>query len=395
MEGKKSRVSSEKTGMTKSHSSTSSLSSIPRLPPIESGIAKTIAEVPNDQMRQKLSKVLEGGKRDIVLATESVVEQVRIAEQQITSRLDSLSQEIQNAVEREMKLKDSEISELRLRYEESDSRVASLLERERGLVEQQSQLSIELVLERRAKLNAQTELKSFNKQVEELKGKIDEFISNEKDKKTDEMKAKNDLSVKMKENKDECSNLKRQLEEERELRRKEKESIKLDSSDKHNKESMRLHQEVNKWKLKCEKCLDEIQSVKKETKAKEEELRRERVAQEEKYKYENGQHKSTLKMLEEKILFLTETQESDRASKGKTVEQMQSETEDLKSKYRDALKQIEHLKRSLEEYENPVEDVMENSRLRLLRAQNQREKARLESDRREAVRLKNILAANK
>ena len=389
------RRSGEKTGMTKSHSSTSSLSSIPRLPPIESGIAKTIAEVPNDEMRQKLGRVLEGGKRDIMLATGSVVEQVRTAEQQITSRLDSLSQEIQNAVEREMKAKASEISELRLRYEEADSRVASLMERERGLVEQQSQLSIELVLERRAKLNAESELKSLNQQVEKLKGKVDEIISNEKDKKTDEMKAKNDSSVKMKESKDEISNLKRQLEEERELRKKEKDNNKLDSSDKHNKESMRLHQEVNKWKLKCEKSLDEIHSAKKEMKVKEEELRRERVAQEEKYKYENGQHKSTLKMLEEKILFLTETQESEKASKSEKVEQMQSELEDLKSNYRDALKQVELLKRSLEEYENPVEDVMESSRLRLLRAQNQREKARLESDRREAMRLKNILSANK
>ena len=395
MEGKKSRASGEKTGMTRSHSSTSSLSSIPRLPPIESGISKTIAEVPNDEMRQRLGRVLESGKRDIVLATGSIVEQVRTAEQQIASRLDSLSQEIQNAVEREVKGKEREISELRSRYEEADSRVASLLERESGLVEQQSQLSIELVLERRAKLNAEAELKSLNKQVEELRGKIDEFISNEKDKKTDEMKSKNDLSVKMKESKDEISNLKRQVEEERELRKKEKDSIKLDSSDKHNKESMRLHQEVNKWKLKCEKSLEEIQSVKKEMKTKEEELRRERVAQEEKCKHENGQHKSNLKMLESKILFLTETQENARASKSETVEQMQSEIEDLKSKCRDALKQIELLKRNVEEYENPIEDAMESSRLRLLRAQNQREKARLESDRREAVRLKNILTTNK
>ncbi|KAI6657472.1 hypothetical protein LOD99_218 [Oopsacas minuta] len=394
MDSKKGKAASEKTGMTRSHSSTSSISSIPRLPPIET-TSKTIPEVPNEDMRLRLGKVLEGGKHDIMLATESVAEQARIAEQQITSRLDCLSQEINNAVERAMRNKESEMIELRNRYEEAENRAASLLERERGLVEQQSQLSIELVLKSRSKQATETELNSLEQLVEELKVKLEELVSNEKVDKENYLKAKNDWSAKAKESTDEIRNLKIQLEEEREMKKKEKENIKLDSNDKHSKESMRLHQEVNKWKLKCEKTLEEIQNIKKEGKTKEEELRREKVALEEKYKHESGQHKTTLKILEDKIRYLTDKQEEERTGSREIIQQMQIEIEVLKSKYGDALSQIDMLKRNIEEYETPVDAGMESTRLRLLRIQNQREKARLDSDRREAVRLKNLMSTSK
>ena len=395
MENKKSKSqnSAEKSGMSRSHSSTSSICSIPRLPPIDSVASKTILETPKEEASSRLSRLLEIGKYDIALAANSVVEQARLAEKQMTSRMDNLSHEVHNAVERVMREKESELLEVRVRCEEADSRTASLMDRERGLVEQQSQLSIELVMERRGKQAAVTELGSLKKSVDELKGKLDALELREKGNEDKEVKAESDWSVKVRESKEEISNLKSELEEERELRKRDRESSKQETNDKHCKESMRLHQEVNKWKLKCEKSLEETRNIKKEAKSKEEELRQERVSKEEKSKHESGQYKSALKALEEKMQELNDSREEEKESLNGVIERMQSDMEALKKKYGDALRQIEMLKRSLEEYENPEENVMESYRLRLLRVQNQREKAKLDADRREVIRLKNLAAS--
>ena len=395
MENKKSKSqnSAEKSGMSRSHSSTSSICSIPRLPPIDSVASKTILETPKEEASSRLSRLLEIGKYDIALAANSVVEQARLAEKQMTSRMDNLSHEVHNAVERVMREKESELLEVRVRCEEADSRTASLMDRERGLVEQQSQLSIELVMERRGKQAAVTELGSLKKSVDELKVKLDALELREKGNEDKEVKAESDWSVKVRESKEEISNLKSELEEERELRKRDRESSKQETNDKHCKESMRLHQEVNKWKLKCEKSLEETRNIKKEAKSKEEELRQERVSKEEKSKHESGQYKSALKALEEKMQELNDSREEEKESRNGVIERMQSDMEALKKKYGDALRQIEMLKRSLEEYENPEENVMESYRLRLLRVQNQREKAKLDADRREVIRLKNLAAS--
>ena len=394
METKKSKnqSSAEKSGMSRSHSSTSSICSIPRLPPIDSAAIKTIAETPKEPQSARLSKLLEIGKCDITLAANGVVEQARLAEEQMTSRMDSLLHEVNNAVERVMREKERELSELRIRCEVADGRTAALMERERGLVEQQAQLSIELVLERRGKQAAETELGSLKKSVDELKVKLDELQLREKENKDTDMKAKSEWSVKVKESYEEISNLRSELEEERELRKKDRESSKQEISDKHCKESMRLHQEVNMWKLKCEKALEETRSIKKEMKTREEELRQEKVSREEKSKHEAGVYKSAIRALEGKIRELNDTGEVERENLNGVIGKMQSDIEVLKKKYGDALQQIEMLKRSLEEYENPEDNVMESSRLRLLRVQNQREKAKLDSDRREVIRLKNLTA---
>ena len=389
----KNQNSAEKSGMSRSHSSTSSICSIPRLPPIDSSAVKTIAETPKEQMSTRLNRLLAIAKSDLTLTANGVVEQARLAEEQMASRMDSLLQEVNNAVERLMREKESELSELRIRFEEAESRTAGLMDRERGLVEQQSQLSIELVMERRGKQAAETELSSLKKSVGKLTVKLNEIELRDKESKDKDLKAESDWSAKIIESSAEISNLKNELEEERELRKKDRESSKQEISDKHCKESMGLHQEVNKWKLKCEKVLEEIRNIKKEMKSKEEELRQEKVSKEEKSKHESGQHKSALRALEGKIQELNDTREVEKDNLNGVIGQMNSDMEVLKNKYRNAVEQIDMLKRSLEEYESPEDNVMESSRLRLLRAQNQREKAKLEADRREIIRLKNQAAS--
>ena len=371
-------------GMTKSHSSTSSLSSIPRLPPIDSAGLKQLSEDGMEEMKSRLNRLLEVGKSDIMLSTSKVVEQARLAESKITSRLDSLSLDMLSAADNVIREKENEIAEMRVQCGELENRAGQMLERERGLVEQQSQLSIELVMEKRGRQTAELQLSELGLLVAELRVKLEESFQRENEKRESDLKTKDELNGKMKDHKTEIMNLQKQLDEEQEMRKKE--ISKQDANSKHSKENMRLHQDVNKWKMKCEKTLEETQNLKKGIKSKEEELRQEKLSWEEKFKHENSQHKEEVKALQAKLSELDIIRGAEVSSREGIIQKFQNDLEHLKEIYNEALQQIDMLKKNLEEYENPQENVMESSRVRLLRAQNQREKAKLEYERREASR---------
>lgn len=377
---------------TNQSSSSNSISSIPKLPPIEENMTSspniicTVSEEVAMPIVLRLNQVVEAGKHDVALITGRMVERARQEESQINSRFENITQSIVAIAEETIKERELELCLYKEKFYEAEKKLSELDHREKGLVSQQSKLSLELVAEKKNRKQFEKETEILKEANNAFRQKIDDILNEEMKENNSHLKEKGQFNQNIKTLKEENALLKLKNKEEIDAIVAEKDRNQNQMQEKHSKEAARLHQEVAKWKQKCEKTRETLETLQKEVTEREEKLKLERNAQEEKNKHTSLQHKAAVKALDEKIKEINFAKNEELANKNIQIEGLKNELVELKLKLEEVLRQNEYLKKTLRESEEEESCMIDEARLRLLRLQNKREKAKLDQDRKEANR---------